>query len=321
MLWFFQRPLPFDDGGSTHYLRPHSGFGDHLMLTAVLEGIRKEKPDIRFRLVARHPELFHRAPNVDEAYSLRRMKKYFPDRLARYRDAGHRPPEARLGQESGHLIDDVYDAVGIATRDRPRQPIIRLSPGEEQYRRRWLDGLPGPRVAVVAHGKPDVRLPNKVYPADQWTTLAGLLVRETPTVLQLGSSLDGPALPGAHDLRDIGFRKTAAVLRRCDLLICHVGGIMHLAAATRTPAVVLYGAAEHPSISGYPWNRNLFTPITCGPCWRRDVCPHHTCMRFLTPELVIAQFRTALEHLRAGREVSTNTPSLAGAIPPPEAAA
>jgi heptosyltransferase-2 len=101
-------------------------------------------------------------------------------------------------------------------------------------------------------------------------------------------------MPGALEFRDIGYRKTAGVLRHCDLLVTHVGGIMHLAAALRVPAVVLYGAAEHPAISGYPWNRNVYIPIECGPCWMRDPCSHLSCMRRLTPEMAMAEVRTAV---------------------------
>jgi len=110
----------------------------------------------------------------------------------------------------------------------------------------------------------------------------------------VGSSDEGPLLPAAHDYRDVGYRRTASVLRRCDLLVTHVGGIMHLGTAVRVPTVVLYGAAEHPAISGYPWNRNLYTPIECGPCWMEEPCWHHSCMRRLTPEVVVAEVRAAL---------------------------
>jgi ADP-heptose:LPS heptosyltransferase len=58
--------------------------------------------------------------------------------------------------------------------------------------------------------------------------------------------------------------------------------------------VILYGAAEHPALSGYPWNRNLYTPIECGPCWMTEPCPHHSCMRRLTPALVLDEVRAVL---------------------------
>ncbi|HEU4752703.1 MAG TPA: glycosyltransferase family 9 protein, partial [Armatimonadota bacterium] len=124
--------------------------------------------------------------------------------------------------------------------------------------------------------------------------LAQRLVGRAGSVLHLGSSREGPVAPGARDFRDLGYRRTASVLRQCDLLITHVSGIMHLAAAVRAPTIALYGAAEHPAISGYPWNRNLYVPVECGPCWMETPCSHHTCMRRLTPDMVMEEVEKAL---------------------------
>src|SRR6185503_14914092 len=142
---------------------------------------------------------------------------------------------------------------------------IYLSWFEWRYRKAELERLPRPRIAISPHGTTDVRLPNKIYPADQWLELGTRLVALPGSVLHVGSSRDGPLLRGALDFRDLGYRRTASILRRCDLLVTHVGGIMHLGTAVGVPTIVLYGAAEHPAISGYPWNRNLYTPIECGP--------------------------------------------------------
>jgi ADP-heptose:LPS heptosyltransferase len=264
------------------------------MLSAVIEGLKAARPELRIFLTAPHPEIFLHNPHVEEALLANRLRKRDPDLFNRYLHVRARQPEERYLQVSGHLIDDLYQRVGIPLARRPHQPRIYLTDRELAYRERQLERLPRPRVAIVPHGKGSVRLPNKIYPADQWEVLAGMLVREAGSVLHLGTRKDGPLVPGARDYRDIGYRHTAAVLRRCDLLVTHVGGIMHLGAAVRTPAVVLYGAAEHPAISGYPWNRNLYVPIECGPCWMEEPCSHHSCMRQLTPERVMTEVKAAL---------------------------
>jgi ADP-heptose:LPS heptosyltransferase len=79
---------------------------------------------------------------------------------------------------------------------------------------------------------------------------------------------------------------------------------MHLGTAVGVPTIVLYGAAEHPAISGYPWNRNLYTPIECGPCWMEEPCSHLSCMRRLTPEIVMEEVLAALAERTTGtREI------------------
>lgn len=300
MRWPWQRTDP--DEPNILRLRPPSGFGDHLMLSAVIEGLKAERPELRIHVAASHPELFRHNPHVERALYEGRLKKWRPNELERYVRVHFRPPEARHLQVSGHLIDDMYARVGIPLRERPRQPRIYLSEQERQFRASQIEALPRPRIAIVPFGKSTVRLPNKIYPADQWTELTRLLTGIGGTLLHLGTRREGPLAQGAEDYRDIGYRHTASVLQRCDLLITHVSGIMHLAAAVRTPAVVLYGAAEHPAISGYPWNRNLYVPIDCGPCWLETPCDHHSCMKQLTPERALAEVRAALSAASGGTE-------------------
>jgi ADP-heptose:LPS heptosyltransferase len=275
-------------------LIPEWGFGDHLMLAAIIEGLTAEHPELRIRVAADHPEIFWHNPHVEEVVSVARLRKRDPRRLAGYRLVTRRPPPARYLQVTGHLLDDMYDSIGIPIAHRPQRPKIYLTRLEERFRRRTLTRLPRPRVAIAPHGPPGVRLPNKVYPLPQWQELAPQLTEMAGSLLQIGRELEGPLLPGAEDHRDIGIRRTASVLRHCDLLLTHVGGMMHLAAAVGVPSVVLYGAAEHPAISGYPWNYNLYTPIECGPCWMEDLCSHHSCMRGLTPARVVEEVRAAL---------------------------
>jgi len=270
-------------------LRPPDGFGDHLMLSAVIEGIKAECPDRRIMVAASHTELFRGNPHVEEILFEGHLKKWDRPLLERFIHTRFRSPQERYLQVSGHLIDDMYSRVGLPLRERPRKPRIYLDAAEEAFRAEEIERLPHPRVAIVTYGKGTVRLPNKIYPPDQWDELAVGLRRSLPSLLHLGSSKEGPLSPGAHDFRDIGYRNTAAVLKRCDLLITHVSGIMHLAAAVGTRALVLYGAAEHPAISGYPWNRNLYVPIECGPCWMEQPCSHHSCMRQLTPDRVLRE--------------------------------
>lgn len=300
MRWPWQSPAP--DDSHLLRLRPPSGFGDHLMLSAVIEGLKAERPELRIHVAASHPELYRHNPHVEVVRYEGRMKKWRSAELERYLCVYFRPPDQRRFntpeeerlQVARHLIDDMYDRVGIPLRARPRQPRIYLSTAEQEFRARELEALPHPRIAIVPFGKSTVRLPNKIYPADQWTELTRLLRGLGGTLLHLGTRREGPLAEGARDFRDIGYRHTAAVLQHCDLLITHVSGIMHLAAAVRTPAVVLYGAAEHPAISGYPWNRNLYIPIECGPCWLESPCDHHSCMKQLTPERVLREVREAL---------------------------
>lgn len=304
MFWFRSQPLP-DPASDPNILRlrPSPGYGDHLMNAAVIEGLKAERPELRIFLAARHPELFLHNPHLERVLDGPRLQKRDPELYATFKWLRPRQPTQRQLQISGHLIDDLYAATGVTVKERPRIPRIYLTPQEERWGEARVAKLPGPRVAIVPFGKGTVRLPNKVYPADQWEALAHGLGEVAGSLLHFGTRREGPLAPGALDFRDIGYRKMGAVLRHCDLLVTHVSGVMHLAAAVKTPAVVIYGAAEHPAISGYPWNYNLYTPIECGPCWLESPCNHHSCMRSLRPETVVQEVRAVLRGERRPGEL------------------
>ena len=53
--------------------------------------------------------------------------------------------------------------------------------------------------------------------------------------------------------------------------------------------VILFGGYTHPSASGYPENRNLFTALPCSPCGQPVHCDRgRACMRQISPEAVAA---------------------------------
>jgi ADP-heptose:LPS heptosyltransferase len=64
---------------------------------------------------------------------------------------------------------------------------------------------------------------------------------------------------------------------------------MHVAAAVKTPVVVLFALTNPPAQWG-PWrvpHRQLFHDVSCRICYQR-VCPYdHQCLRNVTPPMVV----------------------------------
>jgi ADP-heptose:LPS heptosyltransferase len=96
-------------------------------------------------------------------------------------------------------------------------------------------------------------------------------------------------LAGCRDWRDLGYRHTASVLAKCNAVVTHPGGIMHLAAACQTPCVAIFGGIENPKTSGYPSHRILSVPLDCAPCWRKTLCRNPKCWDLLPPERIVAE--------------------------------
>ena len=114
--------------------------------------------------------------------------------------------------------------------------------------------------------------------------------------VQLGSP-DDPPLAGARDLRGrTSLRESAAIVAGARAVVCQEGFLMHLARAVEVRAVVIYGGALDPAITGYRANENLFTPVACAPCWRRNRCDFaHRCMTEIGADAVLRALERAVE--------------------------
>lgn len=286
-----------ENAGKAVYFSIGHGFGDNLMATAVIAGIKKEFPDIRiFVLTKRRWEIFENNPDVTACYNARTVMKKNPSLFKRaiplseytYADFKNAP-------KVQHMIDRMYDLVGINVQNRIYRPGIYLTQKELGYRHWRIQRWPRPLVAVAPSGKIATKIPNKFYPIEHWQKLAALLKKAGITVIQVGDKKEGPLLEGAKNYRNLGYRKTASVLRHCDALISHDGGIMHLATAVNTPCIILFGGVENPLVFGYPCNINITIDLPCAPCWLQKPCDNPVCKDMLTPELIMQKLDELLK--------------------------
>ena len=100
-------------------------------------------------------------------------------------------------------------------------------------------------------------------------------LKDKYTILQIGSGKDFP-LKGVVDLREkTTIRETAALLYHSRFFVGLVGFLMHLARSVDCRSVILYGGRETPEQSGYPENKNLYSSVSCSPCWYWNFCPNN----------------------------------------------
>jgi len=143
-------------------------------------------------------------------------------------------------------------------------------------------------VAISPYGGATTKIQNKFYPLEKWPMIVQGLTKAGITVVQLGRKKEGSLLPSAEDWREIGYRKSAALLLHCDAMITHPSGFMHLATALAVPCITLYGGVENPAISGYTQNLNMTVSLDCAPCWLPQACEDPKCKELLPPEKVVA---------------------------------
>lgn len=168
-------------------------------------------------------------------------------------------------------------------------------------------GVSGPFVVI----HPGSGAAVKLWPARRWAAVAGAIRAEQDcAILLTGNASEESlitqiqaALPerlvsvaGRTDLRQLG-----ALFRRARLVCGVDSGPLHLAVATGTPTIHLYGPS---SIEDYgPWgdprrNRVITAGMHCSRCG--DLSPRRSegagCMVAITVEQVIAAVREVLSH-------------------------
>jgi hypothetical protein len=261
------------------------GIGDDLLCSAVLrEMLRRGRT--RVAMLTAWPELFLNLPVRTLPWvprALRRIARAGVTlRCPRYGTIAAEDP-LRFAFAPGHFIESMCRSVGIEGPVEPR-PWVRLGAAETG---RWAH-LRGSLVVQTSRANPRFAAPNKEWHRPYWDGLAARL-RGVAKIVQVGSRGD-PPFAGALDLRGAtSLRDVAAILWNARLFVGLEGFLMHLARAVDTRAVILFGGYTHPSASGYPENRNLFTALPCAPCGQPVHCGHdRACMRQITPEAVAA---------------------------------
>jgi len=133
---------------------------------------------------------------------------------------------------------------------------------------------------------------NKDWGFDRWKEV----IKDFPLpVYQF--DLDGKTkiLPGATAIHSPGFRIAAGIVKHSTLVMTIDGGMHHMAASMKTPAVVIFGGFASPKITGYAYQRNFYIDLPESPCGRYAPCKHcEKAMSMIKPEEVR---RAALEIL------------------------
>lgn len=156
---------------------------------------------------------------------------------------------------------------------------------------------PGPPVLAVF---PGARWETKLWPVERFAAAAERLIEAGVAVVLLGGPDEAErcqaierrcASPVVNLVGRTTVRQLAAVIARCDAVLCQDSAPMHLAVALDRPLVCLTGPTN-PARTG-PYRRGadvVRLALDCSPCYYRRLsrCPHgHRCMEELTVDPVV----------------------------------
>jgi hypothetical protein len=272
------------------------GLGDHLLCTAVLHELRQRGQD-GIWIMSDYPELFagsdhaERVVPVGDKYEnfmrvWRRRVPYLFYALFDGLDQDVPPPR--------HIIAELCARAEV-TGSIALRPYLKLTCAEKAEKS-WARGCIVIQSSVMSAKYPML---NKQWDPERFQRVVDALYDEFE-IVQLGLPTD-PELQHVKDLRGVtSVRQSAAILHNARLYIGGVGFLMHLARAVECPSVIVYGGREAPWQSGYVCNVNLYTPLPCAPCWRRNTCDFdRKCMRDIQAEDVVRGVRDLLGNPKA----------------------
>ena len=227
------------------------GIGDVLLLTSLVESIKKQYPKIRINVVTEHSDLLKNNKSIS---TINQDASFFTFR--------HWYLEIRQSKNPDkHILTESLDKLGLPP--KIQKPKFIITEKERIKRDNLLLEFNGkPLIAINTVCKE----PTKDWVPSYWHKLIDRLADDF-FIIQLGNQNEIQFEKVVSFAGKLKIRESIAVLEKCSLFIGGVSFLMHAAAAVAVKSVIIYGGRETPKNSGYENNINLYEKIECSPCW------------------------------------------------------
>lgn len=145
---------------------------------------------------------------------------------------------------------------------------------------------------------PTARWQNKCWPEEHFVTLANNLQQQlNAKIFFVGAPNEADiitriatAVPESMNLcGQLNLMEVAALLEKSDLFVGNDSALMHMAAATKTKTVAIFGPTDPKKTGPYnPLAKVIQADVPCLTCYKKT-CDTMECMRELSPEVVLAE--------------------------------
>jgi ADP-heptose:LPS heptosyltransferase len=163
----------------------------------------------------------------------------------------------------------------------------------------------GLRLGDYAVLHPGSQLPSRRWPAERFAEVGDALAVEGLQVVLTGTAGEaGLTAKITREMRepaiDLAGRTTlgglAAVIAKARLLVCNDTGVSHVAAATRTPSVVVACGSDPKRWAPLDsqLHRVIYHEVACRPCAHRECPIGHPCALAISPRQMVDETRKAL---------------------------
>ena len=240
--------------------------------------LRGRKYDVVFNLHGGSTSTFltyatgakHRVGYRDYRYSF-----FYTDLLSSSSDFWKRDPTHSAEQQLALL-----GFVGVPVNDRPRTSLPISTPS--------VSGRPVPRDFALFH--PTAAFDTKTWPTENFARVAEYLAAHAIQTVAVAARNEQQALEKLTaeskvpitTFSDLSLPEITALASKAKLFVGNDSGIAHIAAAVKTPTVVIFGSSNRDH--WYPWtdapNQIVYNEFQCQPC------PGYECEEFGDPKCI-----------------------------------
>jgi 3-deoxy-D-manno-octulosonic-acid transferase/heptosyltransferase-1 len=213
----------------------------------------------------------------------------------------------RTGVHEVFHVADLLKSIGIAAEDEQIRPFYKVSVAAEEQARRILESKGVNLNESFIMIGPGTGNKKKEWKIQNWRTLTKRLKIHGMKIVFCGGSdvnrtikaiLSNGDEDGIVDMSgSIPLEVFAGVVEKASLVIGLDSFPCHLAAALRTPTVVLWSGIND-AAQWRPYGTNVRIvkrDVPCAPCYRSKGCEYMTCMD-ISPEDVLEMVRLQLGH-------------------------
>lgn len=210
-------------------------------------------------------------------------------------------------KSSVHAIDMFLNIVlSLGVEPARKEPYLAFSPEANAWADRFLEkqGVKGGELLIGIN--PGAFKQSKRWPEPRYAELCDMMIKELRAKVIIFQGLGEDKIVGriTNSMREkaiiakTSIKELAALTRRCKLFVGNDTGPMHVAAASGTQVITLFGPAD-PERSR-PWGRDhivIKKDLPCSPC-SRTVCKELKCMESITVEDVFQAVRVQLKRIK-----------------------
>jgi heptosyltransferase-2 len=238
------------------------------------------------------------------------------ERFSRYSFVFNLPVAMREDQHETERYLDLISVTGVEKSTQEEvKPFMYLTDADRKFARAFIashnqtdhnTARPAKRILGIQPGtSPTMRW--KQWPLERYRQLLERLTIEQPEsqIVLFGAPNEAEMIQelaaGLGTNISIAAGKTtikqvAALIERCDLLVCNDSGLMHVAVAVDTPVVAIYGPTDFNRTAPLGKQHTMVRhAMPCSPCFKLEgdeqvhLCQHHDCLMTISADEVFYQ--------------------------------